>query len=35
MTIEERLRYLDWKRELADKHRVPRERSAFRFEEAA
>ncbi len=33
MTIEERLSYLDWMRELAQKHGVPRERSAFRLEE--
>ncbi len=33
MTKEERIRYLDWMRELAEKHGVPRERSPFRFDE--
>jgi len=33
MTMEERLSYLDWMRELAEKHGVPRELSAFRLEE--
>lgn len=33
MTVEERHSYLAWMRKLARKHGVPRERSAFRFQE--